>query len=498
MLFDKITPEAAGVSSERVAQFIEHLERRGCTMHSVLLMRGENLFAEYYWAPFDRDFCHRMYSQTKSYVSIAIGLLLEEGKLSLDDTIVSHFPEKIEREVPPYLAKQTIRDMLKMTTCGTIPNWFTDPDPDRTHLYLNKITADHPSGTNWVYDSTGSQVMCALVEKLSGMRMLDYLKKKLFDKMGTFRTATILKTKNGDSWGDSALVCTPRDMASCARLVMHYGEWNGEQLMSREYLMEATSHLADNSENGFDSVFANGYGYQIWRTEDNGFAFVGMGDQLTIMLPEKDLIFVCTADDQGYEAARQFIVSGFFDYIARDAASDPLPADSAAEKRLAEVTADLRLRALKGEKDSPLRGEIDGREYICDANRTGITRFRFDFTENGGVLSYTNAQGDKEFPFGMCENAFAKFPQYGYSGENGGLRTTDGSLYDAAFSAAWRAAGTSTDSARLMIRVQIIDRYFANATFAFTFQGDECRVTMVKTAEDFLGEYFGNFNAKRG
>ena len=103
MLFDKITPEEAGVSSARVAQFIEHLERRGCTMHSVLLMKDDKLFGEYYWAPFDKDFCHRMYSQTKSYVSIAIGLLLEEGKLTLDDPIVSHFPEKLDREVPPYL-----------------------------------------------------------------------------------------------------------------------------------------------------------------------------------------------------------------------------------------------------------------------------------------------------------------------------------------------------------------------------------------------------------
>ena len=492
MLFDRITPEEAGVSSASVARYLEHLERRGCTMHSVLLMKDDKLFGEYYWAPFDRDFCHRMYSETKSYVSIAIGLLLEEGKLTLDDTIVSHFPEKIDRDVPPYLAKQTIRDMLKMTTCGTLPSWFTDPEPDRTRMYLNKITADHPSGTNWVYDSTGSQVLCSLVEKLSGMRMLDYLRLKLFDKMGTFQTAVVLKTKNGDSWGDSALVCTPRDMASCARLVMHYGEWDGEQLMSRDYLMEATSNLADNSADGFDSVFSKGYGYQIWRTEENGFAFVGMGNQLTIMLPEKNLIFVCTADDQGYDAARQYIVSGFFDYIARDAAAEALPKDPAAEQILANVSADLRLRAMKGEKDSKTRAEVDGVEYICPPNGTGITRFRFDFSENGGTFYYTNAQGDKQFPFGMCENAFAKFPQLGYSNENGGLRTTDGFMYDAAFSAAWRAPGD-----RLMIRVQVIDRYFANGIFTFTFHGDECRVTMVKTAEDFLGEYQGAFTAKK-
>jgi len=490
MLFDKITPEEAGISSDAVREYIDFLERRGCTMHSVLLMKGEKLFAEYYWAPFDRDFCHRMYSQTKSYVSLAIGLLMEEGKLTLDDTIVSHFPEKIEREVPPYLAKQTIRDMLMMCTCGTYPNWFTSGDPDRTHMYLNKITADHPSGTTWCYDSTGSQVLCSLVEKLSGMRMLDYLRKKIFDKIGTFRTAEILKCANGDSWGDSALVCTPRDMISCARFVMNYGTWNGERLMSEEYLREATSPLADNAEGAFDEVFNKGYGYKIWCTEDNGFAFVGMGNQLTIMLPEKDLIFVCTADDQGYAAARHFIVGGFFEKIARNIAANPLPADAAAEKRLAERTADLRLSAASGEKTSPLAAQISGKEYICDENRTGITRFRFDFTENGGVFRYTNEQGEKEIPFGMCENVFAKFPQFGYSNDNGGVRTTDGFLYDAAFSAAWRQRGQ-----RLALRVQVIDRYFGTAMFFFTFKGNEVSVSMVKTAEDFLNEYFGAFVA---
>ena len=128
----------------------------------------------------------------------------------------------------------------------------------------------------------------------------------------------------------------------------------------------------------------------------------------------------------------------------------------------------------------------------CETVENGGGIYAFDFTENGGTFSYTNAQGDKQFPFGIGANVFAKFPQLGYSNENGGLRTTDGFMYDAAFSAAWRAPGD-----RLMIRVQIIDRYFANATFTFTFKGDECRVTMVKTAEDFLGEYQGAFTAKK-
>ena len=104
-MFEKITPEQAGISSEKVIKFIEKLEKRGARTHAILFMKGDKIFAEGYWKPFHQDFCHRMYSQTKSFVGIAIGLLEEEGKLSLDDTIASYFPEKIDGEISEYLQK---------------------------------------------------------------------------------------------------------------------------------------------------------------------------------------------------------------------------------------------------------------------------------------------------------------------------------------------------------------------------------------------------------
>ena len=216
-MFERITPEAAGISSDKIVKFIDRIEKRGAIMHSILMMRHGKIFNENYWAPFNKDFCHRMYSQTKSYAAIAIGLLEEEGKLSLDDKVCDIFPDKIDGEISIHLKEQTVRQMLTMTTVGNPVNWFYDTkNPDRTHIYFNERTSVHPAGTIWEYDSAGSQVLCAIVERLSGMPMLDYLKSKLFNKMGTFKTANILKTRNNDSWGDSALLCTTRDMASYA------------------------------------------------------------------------------------------------------------------------------------------------------------------------------------------------------------------------------------------------------------------------------------------
>ncbi|MBQ7337516.1 MAG: serine hydrolase [Clostridia bacterium] len=490
-MFEKITPEQAGISSFHLVEFFRSLARSGLAMHSVLMMKGEQLLAEYYWAPFHRDFCHRMYSQTKSYVSIAIGLLEEDGKLSLDDPIVSYFPDKIDKDLPPQLMRQTIREMLMMETCHISPPWFTAGDPDRTHLYLNNSNALRPSRTIWQYDSAGSQVLSALVERLSGMSLFDFLSERIFRHLGTFKTATMLKTPNGDTWGDSALVCTTRDMMSFGRFVMNGGIWQGKRLMNAAYLKQATSALVDNDEDGWLAVLTHGYGYQIWHCENDGFAFVGMGGQLTLCFPALDFIFCCTADLQGNPKGYDAILRPLLDLVVYRMKETPLPRDAAAEEALAAQTSDLKLLTATGKAYVPFADKLNGKTYLCATNRTGITEFTFTFEGDGGVLRYVNAQGEKELPFGLCRNEFCKFPQFGYSNDTGGVRTTDGFLYDAAVSAAWR------EEQKLALRVQIIDRYFGNLRAIFAFRDDEAVVTMFKCAEDFLGEYEGTFNAKQ-
>ena len=167
-MFQQITPEQAGISSCQVSRFIRALDKRGLTMHSVLLMKGRDIFGEFYWKPFRKDLCHRMYSQTKSFVGIAVGLLEEDGLVDLDAPIHTYFPDKYQRELPPYLKEQTVRQMLVMQTAGVTPSWFRLQERDRTALYFEQNKSDHPAGMVFHYDSAGSQVLCALVERLSG------------------------------------------------------------------------------------------------------------------------------------------------------------------------------------------------------------------------------------------------------------------------------------------------------------------------------------------
>lgn len=488
-MYEKITPEAAGVSSREVLALLRSFENRGLRMHSVLIGKGDKLFAEYYWAPFDRDFKHRMYSQTKSYVSAAVGILAGEGKIDLDAPIASYFPEKIDAPLPPYLAAQTVREMLCMQTSIAPENWFYSDDPDRTHLYFNRNRVLHPAGTAYAYDSAGSQVLTALVEKVSGQALFDFLTERIFRHLDTFHGATILKTRNGDSWGDSALICTPRDMMSFGRLLIKGGKWNGKQLIPADYLKEATRRQTATEDHSGHGAY--GYGYQIWMTEREGcYAFFGMGGQFTICMPDKDLIFVCTADNQGYAASPALIFGGVFDRIYDTAAAAPLPEDPEAYAALEAFGASLSLYA---PKNVPLAPEdLPTGEYRCLDNPIGITSFSLVKKPDGtGEFRYHNAQGDKVLPFGFAKNVFTKFPQFGYSDGVGGAKTDNGFLYRCAAAGAWAS------EKKFNLFVQVIDRYFGNLKITFSFKGDVAVVTFCKNAEAFMDEYNGELIAEK-
>lgn len=486
-MFKNVTPEQVGISSKNVEKLLKFYERNGVVLHSLLLLKGNDLFGEYYWAPYTAEMCHRMYSETKSYVGVAVGLLEEEGLINLDDKILDYFPEKIDGEVSPYLKEQTIRDMLMMTTCHVSPYWFTTPDPDRVHEYINAGENPRPSGTKWRYDSSGSHFLGVLVEKLSGMSLFDYLNEKIFKHLGTFKTARILKTPNGDSWGDSALLCTSRDMMSFARFVMNYGTWKGKRLMNEKYLKDATSPLVSNVDTSFAKYNACGYGYQIWMHR-HGFSFNGMGCQFAFAAPEHDIIMVCTADNVGYQMANALIYAGFEEFILNGLEDNALAKDEEAYASLCDYAKDLKIPGAMGVEYMPIQDEINGVKYEFEENKNGFKAFSLEFDgKGGGVFKYVNPQGDNELPFKMLENAFVKFPQLGYSDEYGGVKTTNGFKHDVACSAGW------LDASRMIIRVQITDHYPGNMSFIFNFKGDDVVMCVEKTAENVFGEFPGEF-----
>jgi len=484
------TPESRGIRSKDILAYVKFLESHHYAMHSILVARGEDIVFEHYTKPFDADFCHRLYSVTKSFVSLAIGFCVQDGLLSLDERICKLFPKESAHITDENILSQTVRDMLMMKTAKTCKNWFLHECKDRVEHYFTNYVNPRPAQSFWEYDSTGSFVLGALVERLTGKRLMEYLREKCLDKIGFSKEAKCLSCPGGHSWGDSAFIAKPRDLLYMARFVMNGGSWNGEQLLNEAYIKEAVGNRSANYPKASTDYDKQGYGYQFWRTNGNAYASFGMGGQVAVMFPDKDIILVTTADIQGTDFGFAHIVDGFVNLVYKNA-GEPMP-DSDVHSELLAYCSALRLSEAVGDPYSLTEAKVDGVTYNLEPNRMGIKRFKFTFSDDGGVFSYTNAQGDKELEFGRVGygNKYGMFPEEGYT-KDIGMVSEPGHKYKCAASAAWKDANT------LSLRVQIIDDYFGNMTANFTFKEGGVSVEMKKTAEAFLDEYWGTAVGKK-
>lgn len=487
-MFTAATPESVGISSAALLKYLKILNEHGLSTHSVLIARGDKLLCEAYWKPFTADQPHRMYSQTKSYVGLAIRLLAEEGKLSLDDKIIHYFPDKLPETVHPFLEKQTIRNMLMMRTCfdeGGV-NWFTARTDDRVKLYFAQRATVYP-GTQYHYDSFGSFVLGALVERLTGKTFLDYLREKCLDRLGFAESTHCLYCPGGAAWSDSSLLCTPLDMLKYGRFIGTRGQWEGEQLVSRSLFDEAFSERTDLGSEAFFSFSHGGYISQFWNYRGNAVGFNGMHDQLTVYDPDTDITFTCTSGNVRGTASREILISYLFSEII-DTASSPLPENEAAYRELREYISSLSLVTASGEAFSPLENEISGRLFKAEANSAGITEYSFTFAKDACDFRYVNAQGEKHILLGRKQNTLGTFPETGYSDRIGGT-DCPGHTYRCASSFAW---GTEN---QLKLKIQIIDEYIGNLHISFAYRDGYGRLRLQGDAENFLWDYNGVINS---
>ena len=478
------TPEKCGISSANIKKLIDRFETSALSTHNVIIARGDTIVFEKYWEPFHKDFLHRMYSVSKSFVSLAVGFAVQDGLFSLDDKMIDLFPQEMALQPDENIRDQTVRNMLMMATGRTAgADWFRARTDDRVALYFREITKTRPAGTTFLYDSTGSFVLGALVERKVGMPFMEYLRVKLFDKIGVSKEAHCLKCPGGHSWGDSAVLCTPMDLLLTARFVLNGGRWNGKQILNEQYISEAVSDLIDTDVMGVDGYNRFGYGYLFWRTYDGCFFFNGMGNQFAVCVPHKDIIFIYNGDNQGYELAKEIIFRSFFELIVDTASDEALPEEP---KSLEALEKPLRLMIARGSAESAMADKINGKRIELEPNPMGIKYITLHLSGKTGEMEYENAQGIKNISFGIAQNVINDaFPQEGYSKDIGGVRT-NGHFYRYAGSAAWTRENT------IHIKIQVIDEYFGRLDIRIQYleDGRVC-VRMVKTAEDFLDEYNG-------
>ncbi len=487
---NRCTPEQAGVPSAAIAQFIRTLNHRHLSTHAILLARADNIFAECYYKPFDEHFKHRMYSVSKSFVSIAVGFCEQDGLLSLDDPMVKYFPDYVASLPEEQIPTTTIREMLRMRTSkDSEVYWFYTGTKDRTEVYFRPTTDKYPD-TVFRYDSPGTYMLGVIVERLTGKPFLKYLQEKVLDDIGFSRDAYCLKAPGGHSWGDSAILCTARDLLLFARFVLNRGTWEGRRYLNERYINEAMTTDGATDIYGFDYFDSHGYGYQFWGAPHGCVCMLGMGNQIALMDQKHDLIFVINSDNQGNPHGYEIISQAFFN-ILYPAIGDPLPADPQAKALLDALCAAQQLYFVDGPTDSTFRTSVQGQRFVCRDNPMGWRWFELSFDGDEGVVRFENATGEKELTFGLGKNVFSMFPEEGYADDTGTI-PCPGRRYACAASADW------LEKRKLRLRVQIIDTYLGNLAIVFGFRDDRhVTIRMDKTAEAFLDEYCGCAMAQR-
>ena len=297
------TPEAQGVPSAAILAFVEAAEKNVDALHSLMVLRHGQVVAEGWWGPYRRDDPHVLFSLSKSFTSTGIGLAIAEGKLSLDDTVLSFFPEDAPAEPSENLKAMRVRDLLSMSTGhhadAIEPFPYMDPAVSQTRAFL-ALPVAHKPGTHFVYNTPASFMLSAIVQKVSGTPLVDYLRPRLFEPLG-IRNPKWEATPKGVSLGGFGLSVTTEDIARFGQLYLQKGEWNGKRLLPAEWVAAATSRQVSNGSNPA-SDWDQGYGYQFWRCRHGVYRGDGAFGQYCIVMPEQDAVIAITSGVRDMQA----------------------------------------------------------------------------------------------------------------------------------------------------------------------------------------------------
>lgn len=364
------TPEEQGVSSAALLDLLERLDASHLELHSLMVVRHGHVIAEGWWSPYRAELPHQLYSVSKSFTSMAVGLVVAEGKLSVDDQVISFFPDHLPADLSDNLAAMRVRHLLTMTT------GHAEEPPTlrgRTDSWLKAFFAvpvEKEPGTHFVYNTPATYVLSAIVQQLTGETVMDYLRPRLFDPLG-MTEATWPASPEGITLGGFGLSLTTESLARFGQFLLDQGRYDGRQLVPADWVAAATSRQVPN-DNQDNPDWKQGYGYQFWRSR-HGYRADGAFCQFCLVFPEADGYVVTTAATTDMQDLLDIIWATVPDALMGEA---PLPADEQAAEGLHTRLAQLDLPAPPGSGATP--PQLAGRTYAIETMAgNGLSRLTF-------------------------------------------------------------------------------------------------------------------------
>jgi hypothetical protein len=290
--FVRATPESQGISSDLFAALLRELDASKDTdMHHFMALRHGKVICECNFAPYPKGMWHITHSMCKSITGMAIGMLIEEGKLKLNENIYDIFSDHMNAFSKIFRPVITVENLLTMTSGVTFNESGIVSGNDWLGSFLNASVNGKP-GTEFQYNSLNTYVLSAIVTKRTGETLTEYLTPRLFGPLGItkyyWETCPKGITKGG--WG---LFLCAEDMAKLGQLYLQKGKWNGQQLVSEYWIEISTArHLKTQND-------TYGYGYQLWMEQRPGsFEYNGMLGQNVIIYPDMDMVLVTNAGNK--------------------------------------------------------------------------------------------------------------------------------------------------------------------------------------------------------
>lgn len=397
-------PEEQGVPSGALVELFDSLHfMPGTDIHGMIVMRHGKVVGEFYPAPFAAEYQHTQYSSSKTLVSIAVGIAIDENRLRLTDRVATFFPEYLPDSISANLAKMTLEDLLTMQS-GIKPDWaMRSKGTEWIRTFLSKDVKNVP-GEVFAYDSMVTYMISAIVQKVTGKTVLDYLKEKLFAPMNISKVNWEISPEgvNTGGWG---LHIQCESLAKVGQMWLDNGVWDGKQLVSKEWIGQMSSKHA----NGGDY----GYGYQVWMCKYPGAVRAdGALGQYVIVVPENDVVIVLTeASFTNGKPQRGLIWDKFLPQLS----DTPLPVGKDYQV-LKKKQASYHLPYAEGKEKSSLLKKFEGKRIIVGKNRYGWKEVKFEKGEKQMLMtivksdgtSYTQSLGYRNWITGQI----AGFPPY--------------------------------------------------------------------------------------
>jgi CubicO group peptidase (beta-lactamase class C family) len=296
------SPEALGVDPAAVGAFIDGVEQKVGGLHSMMLLRRGQVAAEAWWAPYGPEHRHMLYSLSKSFTSTGIGLAVAEGRLTVDSRVTSFFPDDLPAAIDSNLRAMRVRHLLSMSTGherdATGP-MAAAPDGNWPKAFL-ALPVQHEPGTRFVYNSAATYMLSAILQKVTGEKLLDYLRPRLLTPLG-ITGATWESDPRGVNVGGWGLAIRTEDIARFGQLYLQKGRWEGRQLVSEAWVAEATSKHVSNGSNP-QSDWSQGYGYQFWRCRHGAYRGDGAFGQYCVVMPEQEAVLAITSGIRDMQA----------------------------------------------------------------------------------------------------------------------------------------------------------------------------------------------------